>query len=229
MGTALALLGVVLVLFVAAVLSTREGPVLADAPQDVADLDLPEGPLEPEDVTALRFGLAPRGYRMSEVDAVLDRLAAELADRDRRIALLEAAVEGATPTDVREAGEPDLPVEAAVPASEQVPAAVPAAPFWQPPAPQAAEAAEAPEPPPAEPTVHPAAAAEPEADLAAEAVQQQPHPAPHGRPYQHGDHVHPGDDPSGTAAATTDVDADVLTAALEEAGAHPRPEADPRD
>ena len=88
MVTVLALLGVLVVLFVAAVLSTREGAVMADAPQDVADLDLPDGPLRPEDVASLRFGLAPRGYRMSEVDAVLERLAAELADRDRQLAEL---------------------------------------------------------------------------------------------------------------------------------------------
>lgn len=92
MGTALALLGVLVVLFVAAVLATREGPVMADAPQDLPDLRLPDGPLRPQDVEAVRFSTAPRGYRMSEVDAVLDRLAAELADRDRRLGLLEAAV-----------------------------------------------------------------------------------------------------------------------------------------
>ena len=38
--TVLALLGVAAVLFLAAVLSTREGPVLADAPPDAADLAL---------------------------------------------------------------------------------------------------------------------------------------------------------------------------------------------
>jgi DivIVA domain-containing protein len=90
-GTALALLGVLLVLFVAAVLSTREGQVMASAPQDLPDLRLPDGPLRPQDVEAVRFSTAPRGYRMSEVDAVLDRLAAELADRDRRLGLLEEA------------------------------------------------------------------------------------------------------------------------------------------
>ena len=90
MVTALALLGVVLVLFAAAVLSTREGPVLAEAPQDLPDLRLPDGALQPADVEQVRFSLAPRGYRMSEVDAVLDRLAAELAERDRRLAQLGA-------------------------------------------------------------------------------------------------------------------------------------------
>jgi DivIVA domain-containing protein len=87
--TALALLGVVLLLLSAALLSTRDGEVLADAPQDLPDLELPDRPLQPQDVEHVRFSLAPRGYRMSEVDAVLDRLAAELADRDRRLAALQ--------------------------------------------------------------------------------------------------------------------------------------------
>ena len=42
-------------------------------------------------VDGLRFSLALRGYRMDEVDDVLDRLGAELAYRDSRIAELEAA------------------------------------------------------------------------------------------------------------------------------------------
>lgn len=91
MGTALTLLGVLLVLFVAAVVATREGPVMAPAPQDLPDLALPDEPLRPADLERVRFSMAPRGYRMSEVDAVLDRLAAELAERDRRLADLEAA------------------------------------------------------------------------------------------------------------------------------------------
>ena len=86
--TVLALLGVVLVLFVAAVVATREDQAMADAPQDLPDLGLPAGPLEPQDVAAVRFSMAPRGYRMSEVDAVLERLAAELADRDQQLAEL---------------------------------------------------------------------------------------------------------------------------------------------
>jgi len=93
-GTALALLGVLLVLFVAAVLSTRGGQVMAPVAQDLPDLALPDGPLRSEDVGRLRFSTAPRGYRMSEVDAVLDRVAAELADRDRRLAVLEASLQG---------------------------------------------------------------------------------------------------------------------------------------
>ena len=97
MGTALTLLGVLVVLFVAAVVATREGPVMAPAPQDLPDLALPDGPLRATDLERLRFSMAPRGYRMSEVDAVLDRLAVELADRDRRLLALEDAARQADP------------------------------------------------------------------------------------------------------------------------------------
>ena len=90
MLTILLLLAVLAVLFGAAALLTSDRPVLADAPPDAADAGLPTGPVQPRDVAALRFSVAPRGYRMAEVDDVLDRLAAELADRDRRLTLLEA-------------------------------------------------------------------------------------------------------------------------------------------
>lgn len=47
------------------------------------------------DVDALRLPTAARGYRMQEVDEVLDRLGVELAERDARIAELESALAGA--------------------------------------------------------------------------------------------------------------------------------------
>ena len=113
MLTILLLLAVLAVLFGAAALLTSDRPVLADAPPDAADTGLPTGPVQPEDVAALRFSVAPRGYRMAEVDDVLDRLAAELADRDRRLSLWEATV-----TD----GLPPVPVPAPVPAAAPAPA-----------------------------------------------------------------------------------------------------------
>lgn len=42
-------------------------------------------PVRAEDVTDLRLGVGVRGYRMDEVDDVLDRLTGELADRDATI------------------------------------------------------------------------------------------------------------------------------------------------
>ena len=97
MMTILLLLAVLTVLFGAAALLTSDRPVLAEAPPDAADTGLPTGPVQPEDVAALRFSVAPRGYRMAEVDDVLDRLAAELADRDRRLTLLEATLTDGLP------------------------------------------------------------------------------------------------------------------------------------
>ncbi len=38
------------------------------------------GPIRGEDLRRVRFSLAFRGYRMSEVDALLDRLAEQLED-----------------------------------------------------------------------------------------------------------------------------------------------------
>ena len=51
---------------------------------------LPEGDVSRDDIEHLHFSLAFRGYRMDGVDATLDRLADELADRDARIVELEA-------------------------------------------------------------------------------------------------------------------------------------------
>lgn len=53
-----------------------------------AGLHAPLGHLGEHDVAALRLSTAVRGYRMDEVDAVLDRLRAELAARDAGATLL---------------------------------------------------------------------------------------------------------------------------------------------
>ncbi|MDK1476258.1 DivIVA domain-containing protein [Streptomyces sp. 549] len=69
---------------------------LHDAEPDRVTDPLPEDrPVGRGDVDALRLPLALRGYRMAEVDDVLDRLGAELAERDARIAELESALAGA--------------------------------------------------------------------------------------------------------------------------------------
>lgn len=54
------------------------GSLREDVPDSPAR-GLPDGPLSPADLDAVRFPLALRGYRMAEVDAVLDRLRDELA------------------------------------------------------------------------------------------------------------------------------------------------------
>ena len=57
---------------------------------DRPDPAVPEtGLLARDDVDKVRFSVGARGYRMDEVDDVLDRLAYEIEVRERRIAELE--------------------------------------------------------------------------------------------------------------------------------------------
>jgi DivIVA domain-containing protein len=61
-----------------AMLAAGRGTPLAEAYDDRPDVTVPPaGPLSADDLRRVRFPLAFRGYRMSEVDALLDRLAAE--------------------------------------------------------------------------------------------------------------------------------------------------------
>ncbi|MEN3583209.1 DivIVA domain-containing protein [Streptomyces sp. ZYX-F-203] len=71
------------------------GPLPEAAPERRVDALPSHRPLRRADVEGLRFPLVLRGYRMPEVDGALDRLAAELAERDARIADLESALAGA--------------------------------------------------------------------------------------------------------------------------------------
>ncbi|WP_033319958.1 DivIVA domain-containing protein [Streptomyces yerevanensis] len=73
-----------------------EGTALPEAPPERFVDPLPlDRPLHRGDVEMLRFPVTVRGYRMADVDDALGRLAAELAERDARIADLESALAGA--------------------------------------------------------------------------------------------------------------------------------------
>jgi DivIVA domain-containing protein len=62
-----------------AVVAAGRGGSMAEAYDDRPDSRVPaDGPLTAQDLRRVRFGTAIRGYRMSEVDALLDRLAVEL-------------------------------------------------------------------------------------------------------------------------------------------------------
>ncbi|MFF2750150.1 DivIVA domain-containing protein [Kitasatospora sp. NPDC058048] len=76
----------------AALVALGGGGSMPEAVPDRISARLPQDrPLGKADVDELRLPMALRGYRMDEVDDVLDRLGAELAYRDARIAELEAA------------------------------------------------------------------------------------------------------------------------------------------
>ncbi len=84
-----------------AVVGGGESDVLPEAaPEQLVDPLPLTRPVGRADVDALRLPVAPRGYRMADVDDVLGRLGAELAERDARIAELEAALAGAQATAV---------------------------------------------------------------------------------------------------------------------------------
>ena len=75
---------VVLVMGGVAALAAGRGTPMSDAYDDRPDALVPvDGPLRADDVRRVRFSLAFRGYRMSEVDALLDRLARQLDDAER--------------------------------------------------------------------------------------------------------------------------------------------------
>lgn len=95
---------VVIVALLAAVgwLAIGGGGHMSEPIPDRPDLALPnEGMLERTDVDRVRFSVGARGYRMDEVDDVLDRLAHEIELREDRIAELE----GRAP---RHATNPDI-------------------------------------------------------------------------------------------------------------------------
>jgi DivIVA domain-containing protein len=86
----LLLLAVLAVLAAIAVVAAGRGGSMSTSAPDRSPLgELPVDDVDRAAVDGLRFSLAFRGYRMDEVDGVLDRLSSEIETRDRRIAELE--------------------------------------------------------------------------------------------------------------------------------------------
>ena len=72
---------IVLVVGAVAVVAAGAGGSMAPEYDDRPDVVVPaEGSLTGADLRNLRFSTAVRGYRASEVDALLDRLAAQLEE-----------------------------------------------------------------------------------------------------------------------------------------------------
>ena len=93
---------IVLALGGIAVVAAGEGRPAREVYDDRPDADVPaDGPLGAEDLRRVRFSIALRGYRMSEVDALLDRLAAE---RERPSGTRRWTTRGATAPEGRGGG-----------------------------------------------------------------------------------------------------------------------------
>jgi DivIVA domain-containing protein len=94
------LLVVVALLITVGWVAVGGGGHLSQPIPDRPDPAVPDtGLLGREHVDKVRFAVGVRGYRMDEVDDILDRLAHEIDVRDRRIAQLEggAQFEGGAP------------------------------------------------------------------------------------------------------------------------------------
>ncbi|MFZ2013828.1 MAG: DivIVA domain-containing protein [Nocardioides sp.] len=85
---------IVLALGAIAVVAAGRGTPMSPAYGDSPDALVPaQGPVTADDLRRIRFPLAFRGYRMAEVDALLERLAEEREAAEREAAEREAAAE----------------------------------------------------------------------------------------------------------------------------------------
>ena len=89
LGVSIVLFVVLLaVLFAVAAVTAGFGDLMKPAFQDARPVGMPDGRVRPGDLDDLRFNVVLRGYKMAEVDAVLHRMARELAERDAVLAEL---------------------------------------------------------------------------------------------------------------------------------------------
>jgi DivIVA domain-containing protein len=84
------------VVFAVAAAAVGRGDGLEEPFADLQRPYLPDGRVEPADVDDVHFAVAFRGYRMEQVDAVLERLVDELVRRDEHISRLERIVHAQT-------------------------------------------------------------------------------------------------------------------------------------
>ncbi|SFD58281.1 DivIVA domain-containing protein [Actinopolyspora alba] len=85
-------LAVAAVVYLLAVLVFGRGEELEPLPPGATPTRLPPPPVTGDDVRSLRFQQVFRGYKASEVDWALDRLADELDDTRQRVAVLEQSL-----------------------------------------------------------------------------------------------------------------------------------------
>jgi len=109
-------------LFLGASLLLGRGETQPPAELDRSPVELPDDrPVTPDDVRALRISPVLRGYRMSEVDWLIDQFALVLEERDAEIATLTERL-AARPEEPPSANDGGTDDEAA-PADEEEPRA----------------------------------------------------------------------------------------------------------
>ncbi|MBB5153414.1 DivIVA domain-containing protein [Saccharopolyspora phatthalungensis] len=103
-------LAVAAVIYLLASLVFGRGEQLGPLPPGSTPTRLPPADIGGADVRALRFQQVVRGYKASEVDWVLERLAGEIDDLHGRIAVLERQLDAAgQQLQESRAGRPDEP------------------------------------------------------------------------------------------------------------------------
>jgi DivIVA domain-containing protein len=108
------------VLFLGASLLLGRGETQPPAELDRSPVELPDDrPVTADDIRALRISAVFRGYRMSEVDWLLDQFALVLEDRDAEIAALTARLAPPSGADEDDAVPEDAGVDDAAPPDEE--------------------------------------------------------------------------------------------------------------
>ncbi|MDN5766914.1 MAG: DivIVA domain-containing protein [Humibacillus sp.] len=80
--------GVVVLCFVVALVLGLVGGGMGAATSSLSHEPLPDDELHDSDLDELRFDVGLRGYRMTQVDGVVDRLRRALREKDEQIAVL---------------------------------------------------------------------------------------------------------------------------------------------
>lgn len=80
--------GIVVICFVVALVLGLAGGGLGRTSASLSHEPLPDEPIQDADFDDLVLDVAARGYRMSQVDGVIDRLRRELREKDEEIAVL---------------------------------------------------------------------------------------------------------------------------------------------
>nr|WP_246324517.1 DivIVA domain-containing protein [Petropleomorpha daqingensis] len=93
-------------LFLGGSLLLGRGETQPPAELDRSPVELPDDrPVVSDDLRALRISVAFRGYRMTEVDWLIDQLAQTLDERDKELEELRARLAEAQPAPPQEDGE----------------------------------------------------------------------------------------------------------------------------
>ena len=114
--------GIVVLCFVVALILGLAGGGLGRNTTSLSHEPLPDEPIRDTDFDDLVFDVGARGYRMSQVDGVVDRLRRELREKDEEIAVLRGdtpAESTPKPAESAELAESAEPAELGQPAVGQ--------------------------------------------------------------------------------------------------------------